>query len=93
MSLPSKRPTAVQGTGESKPLRVRIAHEHYRTTAGEYVRRLRLEFAARKLAAGETPLVEVVLEAAFADQCQFTLTFRALMGVPPGEHRRLRRGF
>jgi AraC-like DNA-binding protein len=34
-----------------------------------------------------------VLEAAFADQCQFTLTFRALMGVPPGEHRRLRRGF
>jgi AraC family transcriptional regulator len=60
-------------------------------TMGEYVRRLRVEFACRRLAASEAPLVEVALEAGFTDQSHFTKTFKRHMGVTPAAFRNLHR--
>jgi AraC-like DNA-binding protein len=58
-------------------------------TVGEYVRRLRVEFACRRLASAEQPLVEVALDAGFSDQSHFTKTFKRLMGVTPAAFRGL----
>jgi AraC-like DNA-binding protein len=60
-------------------------------TVGDYVRRLRVEFACRRLAAAELPLVEIALDAGFTDQSHFTKTFKQLMGVTPAVFRNLHR--
>jgi AraC-like DNA-binding protein len=60
---------------------------HNGCTVGEYVRRLRVEFACRRLATSELALVEVALNAGFTDQSHFTKTFKRLMGVTPAVFR------
>ncbi len=67
---------------------VRSFRRHFGCTPGEYLRRLRVEFACRKLATSRLPLVEVALAAGFADQSHFTKTFRSMMRMTPGEFRR-----
>ncbi len=58
------------------------------TTLGEYVNRLRVEWAARKLAQEEpVGLAELAAAAGFADQSHFTRVFRAYIGAPPGQVR------
>jgi AraC-like DNA-binding protein len=56
-------------------------------TVGEYVRRLRVEFACRRLATTELPLAQVALEAGFADQSHLTKTFKRYTGVTPKAFR------
>jgi AraC-like DNA-binding protein len=65
----------------------RSFRRHNGCTVGEYVRRRRVEFACRRLAATELPLVEVALDAGFTDQSHFTKTFKRLMGVTPAVFR------
>ncbi len=61
---------------------------HCRCSVGEYVRRLRVEFARRRLAASDDPLAVIALEAGFADQSHFTRTFKRHTGRTPAEYRR-----
>jgi AraC family transcriptional regulator len=62
---------------------------HYRCTVGEYVRRLRVEFACRELSETRAPLAQVALAAGFADQSQFSRTFRRVVGLTPTEYRKM----
>jgi AraC family transcriptional regulator len=55
---------------------------------GRYVRRLRLDWAATRLAGSDLPIVEIALDAGFADQSHFTRAFRHQLGVTPGDYRR-----
>lgn len=55
---------------------------------GRYVRRLRLDWAAARLAGTETSIVGIALAAGFADQSHFTRAFRRHLGVTPGDYRR-----
>jgi AraC family transcriptional regulator len=66
----------------------RAFREHHGTTMGGYLRRLRVERARAQLATTAKPLVQIALEAGFADQAHFTRVFRALVGVTPGVYRR-----
>jgi len=61
-------------------------------TVGEYVRRLRLEWAAAELERAEASLARVALAAGFADQSHFTRAFRRYTGLTPSVYRRTRRG-
>jgi AraC family transcriptional regulator len=61
---------------------------HYRCPVGEYVRRLRVEFACRELTSSEAPLAEVAHAAGFFDQSHFGRTFKQLTGVSPALYRR-----
>ena len=61
---------------------------HYRCTVGEYIRRLRIEFACRQLATSPEPLVKIALNAGFSDQASFSRVFRRFTGKTPGEFRR-----
>jgi AraC family transcriptional regulator len=62
---------------------------HNGCTPGEYVRRLRVEFACRQLTVSQLSLVEIALDAGFTDQSHFTKTFKRLMGVTPAAFRNL----
>ena len=60
---------------------------HYRCSVGEYVRRLRIEFAGRELSRSEAPLADIALAAGFAHQAHFSRTFKRLTGLTPAEYR------
>jgi AraC family transcriptional regulator len=61
-------------------------------TVGEYLRRLRIERAAERLAAGSETLAEIALAAGFADQSHFSNVFRRRLGMSPSAYRRETRG-
>jgi AraC family transcriptional regulator len=62
-------------------------HKNYRCTVGDFVRRLRIEYACRELAVSEMPIVDIALTAGFCDQSHFTRTFKRCTGVPPSQYR------
>jgi AraC family transcriptional regulator len=69
---------------------VHLAREFRRTfrcTVGEYLRRLRIEHARRRLATADAPLAEVAAEAGFFDQSHFTRTFKRQTGMTPAQAR------
>lgn len=69
---------------------VHLAREFRRfhhCTIGEYLRRLRIEFACRQLSASEAPLSEIALTAGFFDQSHFARTFKSLIGTTPNQYR------
>jgi AraC family transcriptional regulator len=59
----------------------------YRCTIGEYSRRLRIDFACRKITTSDMPLSEIALASGFFDQSHFTRTFKACTGKTPQEYR------
>lgn len=61
----------------------------YRCTVGEYVRRLRIEYACRRLADGDASLAEIALAAGFFDQSHFARNFKSQTGMTPHEYRKI----
>lgn len=69
----------------------RVFREQHGLTIGEYVRRLRVEFACRQLATTEIPLSEIAVAAGFSDQSHLTRTFKCIFGLTPAQYRRTAR--
>jgi AraC family transcriptional regulator len=67
----------------------RVFRKNHGCTIGEYVRRLRLEFAARQIVGTDTPLGAIAMAAGFADQSHLTNAFKAHFGFTPSAYRRL----
>jgi AraC family transcriptional regulator len=66
---------------------------HYGCSVGDYVRRLRVEYAAHRLSSSDEALSEIAMAAGFADQSHFSRTFRGMTGTTPSRYRALiRRG-
>jgi len=65
----------------------RVFREHQRCTVGEYLRRLRIEFACEQMIHSDSGLLEIALAAGFSDQSQFSHAFKRATGLPPGEFR------
>jgi AraC family transcriptional regulator len=65
----------------------RAFRNEYGCTIGEYVRRLRVDFAAQRLSTSQDSLVEISLAAGFSDQSHFTKAFRRCTGMTPGAFR------
>jgi len=61
--------------------------ENFHCTVGDYVRRLRVDFASRELSSTDTPLAEIALAAGFAHQSHFARTFKRLTGLTPRQYR------
>jgi len=66
---------------------VRTFRRQHRCTVGEYVRRLRVDYACRRLAAPGASILEVALDAGFCDQSQFCKTFKRHTGLTPTAFR------
>jgi AraC family transcriptional regulator len=65
-----------------------VFRQQYGCTVGDYVRKLRLDFASRQLATSSASLAAIALAAGFADQSHFTKAFRRASGMTPAEWRR-----
>ncbi len=65
----------------------RTFRRHYRCTVGEYVRRLRLDYAVRELARTDKTVAEIATEVGFYDQSHFNHTFKLQTGMAPNEFR------
>lgn len=61
---------------------------HNRCTVGEYIRRLRVEYARRELSTTVTPIIDIALAAGFTDQSHFARTFKRHTGMSPAAYRR-----
>ncbi|HEY8560963.1 MAG TPA: AraC family transcriptional regulator [Pyrinomonadaceae bacterium] len=69
----------------------RVFRRKFGCTVGEYVRRLRAEYARRQISATDAPLSEIALAAGFADQSHLNKTFKSVYGLTPAEHRKIAR--
>lgn len=61
---------------------------HMGATIGEYVRAVRMSWAAEQLRTTRIPLATLALSAGYADQSHFTRECKRLLGVRPAEYRR-----
>ena len=64
--------------------------KHYRSSLGEYLREIRIEYASRQLLNSDEPQATIALAAGFSDQSHFSRVFRRLRGTTP---RRFRAAF
>jgi AraC family transcriptional regulator len=67
----------------------RAFRKHYRCTIGDYIRRLRVEYASRQILTTKATLLEIALTAGFSDQSHFSRIFKRQMGITPTEYRRI----
>jgi AraC family transcriptional regulator len=82
----------VAGAVDIHPVQLaRSFRKFFCCTPGEYVRRLRIDFACRELSASTKPVVEIALAAGFAHQAHFSRVFKAQTGFTPKEFRALHR--
>lgn len=71
------------------PVRLsRAFRGYFKESMGERLRRIRVDYAARRLREDDAPLSTVALDAGFADQSHFTKVFRRATGFTPAEYRR-----
>ena len=66
----------------------RVFRRKFGCTIGEYVRRLRADFANRQLRDTDQPLSEIALAAGFADQSHLSKTFKSVFGMTPAAYRK-----
>jgi AraC family transcriptional regulator len=60
---------------------------YFNCTVGEYMRKLRIDHAARLLASTSTPLAEIAEVCGFADQSHFSSSFKRTVGSTPARFR------
>jgi len=65
----------------------RTFRRHFHCTVGEYLRRLRIEFACQQISHADASLLDIAMAAGFYDQSQFTRTFKRIVGVTPAAFR------
>jgi AraC family transcriptional regulator len=86
---PLDRETLADVAGFSVPHFHRVFTAHFGESAISYVRRLRLERAARKLRMGAVDITEVALAAGYDTHAAFSKAFKQQFGLSPSEFRQL----
>lgn len=66
----------------------RVFRQFHRCTIGEYVRRLRIEFACRAVSLSNNSLTDIAAAAGFYDQSHFSRTFKQVTHLTPNQYRR-----
>jgi AraC family transcriptional regulator len=65
----------------------RAFRQHHYCTIGEYIRKLRVEFACCEITTTDSSLAEIAARTGFYDQSHFSRTFKRIIGVTPREYR------
>jgi AraC family transcriptional regulator len=66
----------------------RVFRRKYNCTIGEYVRRLRVDFARRQISATDLSLSEIAHAAGFSDQSHLNKIFKSFLGQTPCQYRK-----
>jgi AraC-like DNA-binding protein len=66
----------------------RVFRKHFRSTMGNYIRRIRIEKAMEDLLASEKSIAEIALRVGFYDQSHLNNSFKSVIGITPAEFRR-----
>ncbi len=64
----------------------------FQLTPGQFIGRLRIEAACRRLEHETSPIADIAFACGFSDQSAFSRQFKTATGLSPGAYRRLRRG-
>jgi AraC-type DNA-binding domain-containing proteins len=67
----------------------RAFRKYHRCSIGEYVRRLRIEYAAQEILKSALSLTDISLAAGFSDQSHFTHEFKRQLRTTPAEYKNL----
>ena len=67
----------------------RVFRRHHGCTIGEYLRRLKIDFARRQLIQSDESIANIAAAAGFVDQSHFTRQFRSHTGYTPAHFRAL----
>src|SRR2546427_9344807 len=67
----------------------RVFRTWHGCSVGEYIRRLRVDLAARELTASRKPIADIAAAIGFADQSHFSRVFARRTGMSPGQYRKL----
>jgi AraC family transcriptional regulator len=67
----------------------RTFRKHFHCSIGEYVRRLRIEYAVREMLESDLSLAEIALASGFSDQSHFNHEFKRHMLITPTEYKKL----
>ncbi len=86
---PLKREQLAEVAGFSVPHFHRVFSAQVGESAASYVRRFRLERAARKLRMGAVDITEVALAAGYETHAAFSKAFKQRFGLTPSEFRQL----
>src|SRR5262245_5716505 len=65
----------------------RVFRKFHGCTAGDYLRRVRIDYTCQQLIHSDSTLVEIALAAGFSDQSQFSHTFKRCIGLTPAQFR------
>lgn len=65
----------------------RVFRKFKRCTIGEYLRRLRVDYASKRISDSADSLAEIALAAGFSDQSHLSRTFKSHTGMLPSEFR------
>jgi AraC family transcriptional regulator len=65
----------------------RVFRHHHNCTIGDYVRRMRVDFACHELSISDAAIIEIAYKAGFSDHSHFCKTFKRLTGQTPTEFR------
>ncbi|MFY9556511.1 MAG: AraC family transcriptional regulator [Blastocatellia bacterium] len=65
----------------------RVFRRFYHQGIGEYLSKIRVEFACEELSKSEAQLADIAFKAGFADQSHFSRVFKRVIGVTPGAFR------
>jgi AraC family transcriptional regulator len=79
--------TIAQAVGVHSVHLSREFRRHYHSSVGEYIRKLRIEYACKQMLNPDLSLAEIASAAGFADQSHFSRTFKRLVGIPPAVFR------
>lgn len=68
----------------------KVFRREFHVPIGEYIRRLRLDWATEQLAVTEKPIASIAFEAGFSDQSHLTRRLKKATGTTPAAYRRLK---
>lgn len=68
---------------------MRTFRQQYHCTIGDFVRRLKVEYACHLLTAADVPSAQIAILAGFADQSHFNRTFKVCTGMTPTDFQKM----
>ncbi len=64
----------------------------FELTAGQFIQKVRMDAAVRRLEETEDAIVQIALDCGYSDQSTFSRQFKQVVGLSPGQYRRLKSG-